>query len=472
MSTFEQYNQWVGQAQFVAAPDGLPYGQAESWRSKSPMSMSNNPRYSPGPLSTPSQSRNTSQPPEQAPEHLSYHVASSSHSGSPVTIATPDSETLDGELLNESWNSEPSNGILETQLLEQDLMAGNVPMFFETEFLEQGINSPQHWSPIPRLTFPDVPPLPTQNYAFQTQNNFQNSMFANSTSQPYDQFPFPDYQMQPSYIDPWTSERPPQSGHVPRSGDVMWDLDSDTGFHPVINPNVGNWINSTDSSNLISPSVPQPPPQDGFYNFQQQVQPAQPTQGRAVPTLPSAPAVGRSILLLNQTSLQGTVIQGPQGSQILTSSPHSATAWSVITQPPVSPHQGTLSPRVSAPSPGGSELVVPSYPHSDAGMHSDTGSSDTMEASEERSVMKLSRAKVRRTTSKKGGELSFDVSPEPEGKSRRTKGGRALGTHLDARVAKHAHDMRRIVACWHCVLQRDKVSQVHASLLLCYYVAY
>lgn len=31
-----------------------------------------------------------------------------------------------------------------------------------------------------------------------------------------------------------------------------------------------------------------------------------------------------------------------------------------------------------------------------------------------------------------------------------------MGTHLDPRVAKSAHDMRKIVACWHCVLQRDK----------------
>lgn len=61
---------------------------------------------------------------------------------------------------------------------------------------------------------------------------------------------------------------------------------------------------------------------------------------------------------------------------------------------------------------------------------------------------------------------SFGVSPEPEGQVARRQvgpirsagrpGGRALGTHLEPRVAKAAHDMRKIVACWHCVLQRDK----------------
>jgi len=60
-------------------------------------------------------------------------------------------------------------------------------------------------------------------------------------------------------------------------------------------------------------------------------------------------------------------------------------------------------------------------------------------------------------------ELSFDASPEPESSQSAAQkalaaksGGRALGTHLEPTVAKAAHDMRKIVACWHCVLQRDK----------------
>lgn len=61
-------------------------------------------------------------------------------------------------------------------------------------------------------------------------------------------------------------------------------------------------------------------------------------------------------------------------------------------------------------------------------------------------------------------DMSFDASPEPDlvgnsaGKTvtKSGGGGRALGTHLEPTVAKAAHDMRKIVACWHCVLQRDK----------------
>jgi hypothetical protein len=63
-------------------------------------------------------------------------------------------------------------------------------------------------------------------------------------------------------------------------------------------------------------------------------------------------------------------------------------------------------------------------------------------------------------------DVAFDPSPEPESQRAQSisskgagqrPGGRALGTHLNAKVAKEAHDMRKISACWHCVLQRDKV---------------
>jgi hypothetical protein len=36
-------------------------------------------------------------------------------------------------------------------------------------------------------------------------------------------------------------------------------------------------------------------------------------------------------------------------------------------------------------------------------------------------------------------------------------GGRPLGSHLLPGVAADANRMRKVVACWHCVLQRDKV---------------
>lgn len=50
------------------------------------------------------------------------------------------------------------------------------------------------------------------------------------------------------------------------------------------------------------------------------------------------------------------------------------------------------------------------------------------------------------------------VQPERKGTGTRRPGGRALATHLDPKIAKAAHEMRKTVACWHCVLQRDRVS--------------
>ena len=51
--------------------------------------------------------------------------------------------------------------------------------------------------------------------------------------------------------------------------------------------------------------------------------------------------------------------------------------------------------------------------------------------------------------------------------------GRALGSHLEPKVAKAARDMRKTVACWHCVLQRDKVCSFCANksytYLICFY---
>jgi hypothetical protein len=57
---------------------------------------------------------------------------------------------------------------------------------------------------------------------------------------------------------------------------------------------------------------------------------------------------------------------------------------------------------------------------------------------------------------------AYDGMLEPESatsaRNLAKNGGRALGTHLEPEVAKAAHDMRKISACWHCVLQRDKCS--------------
>jgi hypothetical protein len=121
-----------------------------------------------------------------------------------------------------------------------------------------------------------------------------------------------------------------------------------------------------------------------------------------------------------------------------------------------------ISPQVSIPSPCGSEVIVPSYPPSEP------GTTATMQREHSGADLVL----LQRTPDYKDpspttsvSDVTFDTSPEPDARPRRTTsgrgsgrpGGRALGTHLKPKVAKAAHDMRKIVACWHCVLQRDKV---------------
>ena len=123
-----------------------------------------------------------------------------------------------------------------------------------------------------------------------------------------------------------------------------------------------------------------------------------------------------------------------------------------------SPYQPPLSPQVSASSPGGSEGVFSSYQHSEGEMVIDSYPKEQFEPPPPPSPVQH----VPRTVP----EVTFDPSPEPESKHTHSvggkgasgrPGGRSLGTHLDPKVARAAHDMRKITACWHCVLQRDKV---------------
>lgn len=68
-----------------------------------------------------------------------------------------------------------------------------------------------------------------------------------------------------------------------------------------------------------------------------------------------------------------------------------------------------------------------------------------------------------RSMSKATPKIPSDSSATSRSGSRKQKtshnrpGGRILGSHLPPEVAAEASSMRKISACWHCVLQRDKV---------------
>jgi hypothetical protein len=133
-----------------------------------------------------------------------------------------------------------------------------------------------------------------------------------------------------------------------------------------------------------------------------------------------------------------------------------------------SPYQPPLSPQASVPSPGGSEGMLSSYQRSDGGLQVEAYPGEHFEHHPLLSPIHLQHA------NRTNPGITIDPSPEPEPQRRHSTnnrrtgnrpGGRAPGTHLDTRVAKAAHDMRKITACWHCVLQRDKV-RIWTSLIL------
>jgi hypothetical protein len=277
-------------------------------------------------------------------------------------------------------------------------------------------------------------------------------------SQPYSQYYGQSYSNQPSRNDPWTSQRPRQNPHVPRSGIAVFDPASDpVDYSSYVNFDVSNWANnSTDPNYLISPNEVLPP-QDHAFDFhttiQQDHQVQRPLEMRV--TVPSPPPTALEFVNYNQ-STPFFADDYMTDSQLSPSSPEDSMMGSSLSQLPLSPHPGSL------PSPGGSDGMY-SYQHSDPGMMFESQNSDQFDVKPAPPTAPLQME--RSPTKISAQEMAFEASPEPERRARpssNTKGsgragGRAVGTHLEPKVAKAAHDMRKIVACWHCVLQRDKV---------------
>lgn len=226
-------------------------------------------------------------------------------------------------------------------------------------------------------------------------------------------------------------------------------------------PDVNTWI--TDPMDEISPSEPTLPPQDNLFTMATQplvhrphnhvhhlhVQTQSPVEMHVTRASPAPDQQN----FVNYTASSSLFTENYiTGNQYTASSPVSST----IGQYPRSPYQSAISP--SAASPSSSDGMFSSYPPSDSGMMLDpfpTQQFNNLVPSHAPN-MKADFSPTRTVP-----EMAFDASPEPESSNAAAKalaksGGRALGTHLEPKVAKAAHDMRKIVACWHCVLQRDK----------------
>ncbi|KNG49179.1 fungal zn binuclear cluster domain containing protein [Stemphylium lycopersici] len=462
MSTYSQhYHPFQEQPLFID-PHAFVYGGHYDGRqrSKTPTdSLINHSGLSPGPLTTtPPVSRGPSQQRElpQDPEHMLWDNGSSSNS--PTSVRTPDGESFEVEMLDsESMRSYyHHNGNNMSSQASHNAMP---PMDSSMMFTDQGTFSDQAVQAAFNATMAE-PQAYQQQFNIQAQQAPQMPVM-NPQNNMYHQ----NYTTQPPRHDPWSGQGPSRSSMIPRSGHVVFDPATDHVNYSDYLIDVDSWAaHYTDPSSLISPSEPAIPNHENLYfqppqNFAHrpydQVPRAQPQNHSSVEmqlTRASPPPDQHNFVNYNASSsfFTDTYITG-------NTFPAPPSTASSAGHHPQSPYQHGISP--SAPSPGSSDGMYSTYQHSDPGMMVDQFQTQQYPHLQQ---PQMSTLKVDYTIIGRVPEMSFDMSPEPESsqtaaqKTLAKSGGRALGTHLEPTVAKAAHDMRKIVACWHCVLQRDK----------------
>lgn len=445
-------------------PYGQPTGNAP--RSKTPASLVNHTGHSPGPLSTPPPpSRNASQGPEQLPEHpeqMVYDDAYGNLSDSPISAKTPDDfevDMLESPMLDfyPTHNADMTTQVSQSGLpaLETNMML-NPPGPFSDQVLQEAYNAS----------------LASESQQYQVQFTMQTRPLPNTLqSPPYSSYFGQNYRNQLLRQDPWSGEGPPRNSAVPRSGMAMFDPVTDPTPPPIdysYESAVNYWtMNNTDPNYLLSPSDPGAPPsellstQNHFFNQQQQ--PPQQQRQMFVQSQSQQPMQNSSPIEMKLTTPSPT----PDANNFVNYTSSSALITSNYTTngaPPTlvpSIEQWPTTPLTAASSPVSSDALFPSYQRSEPG------------STHGRSLEPLDTqflpppSPVRSSPNRSIPEVTIDISPEPEqpqpqpvrrsgAKAAGRPGGRTLGTHLPAKVAKAAHDMRKTVACWHCVLQRDK----------------
>jgi hypothetical protein len=300
-----------------------------------------------------------------------------------------------------------------------------------------------------------------QQYHPQFNGQFAQA-HALQTTQPHSHAFTPNYTTQPSQHDPWNGQGPSRSSMTPRSGGVIFDALTD----PV---NYGDYLNDwrmnfTDPEYLISPSEHVAPPSENFFH-QMAAQSLVHRPQINIPPLHMPPVnpVEMQHTQKSPTPDQQNFVNYNASSSLFTESytvenrhQPSSPGNSSTGQHPSSPFRQAISP--SAGSPGSSDGTF-SYQHSDSGVFYDTFPMQQYNQMlpVENAAMQMDYVPVKNVP-----EVTFDAAPEPESAAAAAarnlgkNGGRQLGTHLEPEVAKAAHDMRKIAACWHCVLQRDR----------------
>ncbi|KAF9730478.1 hypothetical protein PMIN01_11347 [Paraphaeosphaeria minitans] len=462
------------------------YAHNDAQRSKTPTSLVNHTGLSPGgPLSTPPMSRDASRGPDPPlgpyPEQMVY---GDSPSDSPISVKTPDYDSVEDFNLDPPPEVYQANGSMTTtQVSQGPLTAFDQNMFLPAQglftaqgnFTDQGMHPvvtsllealnasmarhPQyfHTQPVNAQARQQPSVLVSEQY-----NNYQSQIFANQTA-------------------PWTSEQPMRSPEDPGSGVVLFDPVTDfIDYSAYASPDVGLWVNNeTDPTYLASPNEPLVSTQEQFSmathspTQQQRSQPVTQGQMHANTYYPNSGPVEMRLYRASPSPSTrryapyeaNPVVQmrqmGQMGSRRSSYQHPSPIAISVELPSRIN-LQSSTSPYASASSPGGSEGMFSSYQQSDP----DAERRESQSHQSFGQIIPPPSSVGDFSPSRTLPEAVIGPSPDPEGPTARRQvgpirstgrpGGRALGTHLEPKVAKAAHDMRKIVACWHCVLQRDK----------------
>ncbi|KAH7077368.1 hypothetical protein FB567DRAFT_535115 [Paraphoma chrysanthemicola] len=437
MSTFSQQYQHFQQPPFFD-PYTFASGHYDTGREKTPTdSLINHTGHSPIPLiTTPPLSRNASRPPEpprdQPPEHLLWDNVSPSDS--PTSVRTPDGESFEVEMLDaDVRNFYHHNGMnMSTQVSHNAIPAEDTSMFFSNHAIDSALHaSIQHFQPQYGSQMPQAHNLQTTQPQYNTYHT--------------------NYTTQPTRLDPWNGQGPSRSSMTPRTGGVIFDAQTDPVNYADSLIDVESWsMNYTDPNYLISPSeqmnlVHRPQIQIPQAHIQMNPSPVEMQLTR-----PSPPPDQQNFVNYDASSSLFTESYITTGQQSPSSPGNSSTGHY-----PRSPFQPTISPSAGSPSSDG----MFSYQQSDSSMMID---SFPVQQFDHVHTAPTATLHVNYGSSRNARENAFGVTPEPESASTaaknagKTNGGRALGTHLEPEVAKAAHDMRKIQACWHCVLQRDK----------------
>lgn len=314
-----------------------------------------------------------------------------------------------------------------------------------------------------------------QSQQFQAQYTLPARQVQNVMApQSFHNFGNQNYTNQPPAQDPWNGQGPPRNPITPRPGIAVFDPMTDpVDYSGSAYMSVDYWAsNNTDPNYLISPNAVEAPqelfpmapfmqqPDNNRADAQSQIQDTSPIEMRLITASPSPDSQN----FVNYTA----------ESDLFTSNYVTGSGFSPALVTPVD--QTPNSPLASASSPGGSDAIFSSYQCSDPGMDLDPY---PFEGFNTHFVPPPSSVEMEPSPSRMmQSDGLLDVSPEPEPKPQPTRrsgatkgsgrpGGRALGTHLEPKVAKAAHDMRKIAACWHCVLQRDKVRYLDLLFASC-----